>query len=106
MNIYDPAETLRRLRENHLALEPYDQHLLLALSIGLSADEISPLVFRAERTVRRDIQRLRDLIAMPAGIGGGRMRLSAGGRASMAPADRAASTRRATPSGGAGCSIS
>lgn len=66
--MYEPAAVLQRLRENHLpGLGDYEQHLLVALVTGLRVEDIATRAFRSPRSVRRDIQRLQELISLPAG---------------------------------------
>jgi hypothetical protein len=57
-----------RLRTNHLALADEDQRLLGALVAGLPVAEIAAAIFKAERSVRRDLQRIEELICIPAGV--------------------------------------
>ena len=57
------------LRGAHLAaLGEEDQRLLAATVIGLSGKEISEELYKADRTVRAGIEKLLDLICIPAGI--------------------------------------
>ncbi len=70
---HEAKETLGRLRRNHLDhLSGDDQVLLVALVAGIDVRTIASSAYRAERTVRRDLQRLLELICLPAGSDRGR----------------------------------
>lgn len=65
----ETAETLKLLAEHHLpALTPDDQRLLAARVCGIRLAEIAHRAGWSERQTRANVERILDLICLPAGI--------------------------------------
>lgn len=65
---FEPADVYALLRDHHLvALSREQQGLLAARACGWTSAEISDRTFRGARTISALVERLEDLICVPAG---------------------------------------